>query len=77
MRLSSIFKSAIISTLMISSALQAKPVYVATTAIVEHPALDAVRDGVKQVLNENESVTQQCQSLEHTWYLYLTNNTNY
>ena len=53
MRLSSIFKSAIISTLMISSALQAKPIYVATTAIVEHPALDAVRDGIKQTLNDN------------------------
>ena len=53
MRLSSIFKSAIISTLMISSVLQAKPIYVATTAIVEHPALDAVRDGIKQTLNDN------------------------
>ena len=53
MRLKSIFKSAIISTLMISSALQAKPAYVATTAIVEHPALDAVRDGIKQTLNDN------------------------
>lgn len=53
MKLSSIFKSAIISTLMISSALQAKPAYVATTAIVEHPALDAVRDGIKQTLNDN------------------------
>ena len=53
MKLSSIFKSAIIATALISSALQAKPVYVATTAIVEHPALDAVRDGIKQTLNEN------------------------
>ena len=38
---------------MISGVLQAKPVYIATTAIVEHPALDAVRDGIKQTLNEN------------------------
>ncbi len=53
MKLSSIFKSALMSTLLVSSALQAKPVYVATTAIVEHPALDAVRDGVKQVLIDN------------------------
>ncbi len=53
MRLSSIFKSALMSTLLVSSALQAKPVYVATTAIVEHPALDAVRDGIKQALNDN------------------------
>ncbi|RXK11809.1 ABC transporter permease [Halarcobacter mediterraneus] len=53
MKLSSIFKSALMSTLLVSSALQAKSVYIATTAIVEHPALDAVRDGVKQVLNDN------------------------
>ena len=53
MRLSSIFKSAIVSTLLMSAALQAKPVYIATTAIVEHPALDAVRDGIKQTLNDN------------------------
>ncbi|RXJ91644.1 ABC transporter permease [Arcobacter sp. CECT 8983] len=53
MKLSSILKSALMSTLLVSSALQAKPVYVATTAIVEHPALDAVRDGVKQALIDN------------------------
>jgi putative ABC transport system substrate-binding protein len=53
MKLSSIFKSVIIATAIISGALHAKPVYVATTAIVEHPALDAVRDGIKQSLNEN------------------------
>lgn len=35
------------------SANAAKPVYIATTAIVEHPALDAVRDGIKQALNDN------------------------
>lgn len=53
MKLSSIFKSALVSTLLVSAALQAKPVYIATTAIVEHPALDAVRDGVKQSLKDN------------------------
>ena len=53
MRLSSIFKSALVSTLILGAALQAKPVYIATTAIVEHPALDAVRDGIKQSLNDN------------------------
>lgn len=35
-----------------SMAAQAEPVYVAATAIVEHPALDAVRDGIKEVLAE-------------------------
>jgi putative ABC transport system substrate-binding protein len=53
MNLSSIFKSVIFSAAILSCGLQAKPVYVATTAIVEHPALDAVRDGVKEVLTEN------------------------
>jgi len=53
MKLSSIVKSAMFLALMISSILQAKPVYIATTAIVEHPALDAVRDGIKQTLNDN------------------------
>ena len=47
------FKSALIATALIATGLQAKPVYVATTAIVEHPALDAVRDGIKSVLDEN------------------------
>lgn len=53
MRLSSILKSAFVSTLLFSAILQAKPVYIATTAIVEHPALDAVRDGLKKTLEEN------------------------
>ena len=53
MKLTSIFKTAILSAVILSSGLQAKQVYVATTAIVEHPALDAVRDGVKEVLTEN------------------------
>lgn len=53
MKFSSILKSALISTALLSATLQAKPVYIATTAIVEHPALDAIRDGVKQTLNDN------------------------
>ena len=38
----------VILALMLSGILQAKPVYIATTAIVQHPALDAVRDGIKK-----------------------------
>ncbi len=53
MKLSALFKRAMLAAAIFSCALQAKPVYVATTAIVEHPALDAVRDGIKEVLNEN------------------------
>jgi putative ABC transport system substrate-binding protein len=53
MKLSSIIKSVVLFAAILSCGLQAKPVYVATTAIVEHPALDAVRDGVKEVLTEN------------------------
>ena len=53
MKLNAIIKSTLLAAAVISTGLQAKPVYVATTAIVEHPALDAVRDGVKSVLNEN------------------------
>lgn len=53
MRLSSILKSAAIAAVFVSSVLHAKPVYIATTAIVEHPALDAVRDGIKETLMKN------------------------
>ncbi|MGB5444406.1 MAG: ABC transporter substrate-binding protein [Psychromonas sp.] len=53
MKLSSIVKGVILSAAVFTCALQAKPVYVATTAIVEHPALDAVRYGILEVLNEN------------------------
>lgn len=53
MKLSSIFKGAFLAAALFSCALQAKPAYVATTAIVEHPALDAVRDGIKEALKEN------------------------
>lgn len=53
MKLNSIYKAVALSTLLLCSSLQAKTVYVATTAIVEHPALDAVRDGIKEVLNKS------------------------
>ncbi|MGB5997639.1 MAG: ABC transporter substrate binding protein, partial [Marinomonas sp.] len=53
MKFSSIFKSAIVASAIAGGVAQADPVYVATTAIVEHPALDAVRDGIKATLNEN------------------------
>ncbi|MDN2664954.1 ABC transporter substrate-binding protein [Psychromonas sp. 14N.309.X.WAT.B.A12] len=54
MKLNSIVKTSLLAAALISSGLQAKPVYVATTAIVEHPALDAVRDGIKSVLDESK-----------------------
>ncbi|WP_372880564.1 ABC transporter substrate-binding protein [Psychromonas sp.] len=53
MKLTSICKAIALSAAVLCSSLQAETVYVATTAIVEHPALDAVRDGIKEVLNEN------------------------
>jgi putative ABC transport system substrate-binding protein len=53
MKLSSILKGAVLATAFVSCSLLAKPVYVATTAIVEHPALDAVRDGIKERIIEN------------------------
>ncbi len=39
-------------TMSASTTVLAEPVHVAATAIVEHPALDAVRDGIKAVLKE-------------------------
>jgi len=53
MRISSILKSAALAAVFVSGVLHAKPVYIATTAIVEHPALDAVRDGIKETLIKN------------------------
>ncbi|WP_432460899.1 MULTISPECIES: ABC transporter substrate-binding protein [unclassified Agarivorans] len=53
MKLHAALKTMLLSAAMICIPLQAKQVYVATTAIVEHPALDAVRDGVKEYLAEN------------------------
>jgi len=59
MKLSSIVKAVVLSTAVLSSGLQAKQVYVATTAIVEHPALDAVRDGIKEMLQESGYTGEQ------------------
>jgi len=59
MNLNSVLKAIALSTVVLCTSLQAKPVYVATTAIVEHPALDAVRDGIKAVLNENGYTGEQ------------------
>lgn len=53
MRVSTIFKSAVLATAFVACALHAKPAYIATTAIVEHPALDAVRDGIKERIMES------------------------
>jgi putative ABC transport system substrate-binding protein len=53
MKLSSILKSVTFVAAFVSGVLYAKPVYIATTAIVEHPALDAVRDGIKETLIQN------------------------
>lgn len=53
MKLNSLIKAAALSSAMLCAGLHADPVYVATTAIVEHPALDAVRDGIKAKLEEN------------------------
>ncbi|MCP4969328.1 MAG: ABC transporter substrate-binding protein [Arcobacter sp.] len=53
MKLSSILKSTLLAATFVSCGLQAKPVYIATTAIVEHPALDAVRDGIKETIIKN------------------------
>ena len=43
---------AFVATLAITAAAKAEDVTVAVTAIVEHPALDAARDGVKEALAE-------------------------
>ncbi len=53
MKLHAVLKTMLLSASLAASSLHAEPVYVATTAIVEHPALDAVRDGVKSYLEEH------------------------
>ena len=59
MRIRKIINSKLITTgllatgLFFSQAVIAKKVHIATTAIVEHPALDSVRDGIHAVLKEN------------------------
>lgn len=52
MKLSRIAMAAVAALMTTAGVAQADPARVATTAIVEHPALDAVRDGVKEVLEE-------------------------
>jgi len=53
MRVSTIFKSAVLATAFVACGLHANSAYIATTAIVEHPALDAVRDGIKERIMES------------------------
>jgi len=59
MSIKTIINSKLIATAVLATSLSfsqsvlAKTVHVATTAIVEHPALDSVRDGVKAVLKES------------------------
>lgn len=53
MKLHAVLKTMLLSASLAVSSLHAEPVYVASTAIVEHPALDAVRDGIKSYLEEH------------------------
>lgn len=53
MRIKSLAKAALAAAVLTCSVAQAEQVHVATTAIVEHPALDSVRDGIKAALLEN------------------------
>ncbi|BCE00061.1 ABC transporter substrate-binding protein [Marinicellulosiphila megalodicopiae] len=54
MSIKKIIATSVLATgLIFSQSALAKKVHVAVTAIVEHPALDSVRDGVKEVLMEN------------------------
>ncbi|MCV6587990.1 MAG: ABC transporter substrate-binding protein [Marinobacterium sp.] len=53
MKIRTLAKAALAAAVLSCSAAQAEQVHVATTAIVEHPALDAVRDGLKAALIEN------------------------
>lgn len=45
--------AALLAVGLASNAVSAQEKYVAITAIVEHPALDSVRDGVKEALEKN------------------------
>ncbi len=53
MRIKTLAKAALAAAVLSCGAAQAEQVHVATTAIVEHPALDSVRDGIKAALLEN------------------------
>lgn len=52
MKITRFILAASAAALLSSTALAQEPVRVATTAIVEHPALDAVRDGVREALEK-------------------------
>ncbi|MBV0932083.1 ABC transporter substrate-binding protein [Marinobacterium weihaiense] len=51
--LKKLLATAVAASALSVSAVQADQLYVATTAIVEHAALDSVRDGIKETLAEN------------------------
>ena len=53
MRIKTLAKAALAAAVLSCGAAQAEQVHVATTAIVEHPALDSVRDGIKAALLES------------------------
>lgn len=53
MKLSSFAKAIALAAGVICATAQAEQTYIATTAIVEHPALDSVREGIKDTLMEN------------------------
>lgn len=54
MSIRTLAKAALAAAVLSAGVVQAAdPVHVATTAIVEHPALDSVRDGIKAALVEN------------------------
>ncbi len=52
MSIRNLARAAVAAAVFSCTAVQADTPYVATTAIVEHPSLDAVRDGIKAVLSE-------------------------
>lgn len=53
MKFSTLAKVAVLAAGVMAANVQAEQTYIATTAIVEHPALDAVRAGIKDSLLEN------------------------
>lgn len=52
MKLSTMIRTAVAAAALSVGAAHAEPTYVATTAIVEHPALDSVRDGIKAAIEK-------------------------
>lgn len=53
MTLKKLITTAVAAATLTLSTAHADQAFVATTAIVEHPALDSVRDGIKEVLEES------------------------